>query len=66
MTDQAVSMATPLKDFSYTVCYYTEIDFATDQNPCNDVNRVSVVLIVVVAALSYRILQCIRQGYDKG
>lgn len=66
MTDQAVSMAVPLKDFSYTVCYYTEIDFSTDYNPCNDTNRVSVVLIVAVAALSYRIIQCLRQGYDKG
>lgn len=66
MTDQAVSMATPLKDFSYTICYYTEINFDSNDNPCNDANRVSVVLIVVVSALSYRIIQCIRQGYDKG
>jgi hypothetical protein len=27
MTDQAVSMAVPLKDFSYTICYYTEMNF---------------------------------------
>jgi hypothetical protein len=34
MTDQVVSLVTPLKDFAYTVCYYTEIDFTTDVNPC--------------------------------
>jgi hypothetical protein len=27
MSDQAVSMAVPLKDFSYTICYYTEMNF---------------------------------------
>lgn len=27
MTDQAVSMAVPLKDLEYTICYYTELDF---------------------------------------
>lgn len=66
MTDQAVSMAVPLKDFSYAICYFTEINFESNDNPCNDTNRVSVVLIVAVSALSYRIIQCIRQGYDKG
>lgn len=66
MTDQVVSMATPLKDFSYTVCYYTEMNFQSNENPCNDNNRVSVVLIVAISALSYRIIQCMRQGYDKG
>ena len=66
MTDQAVSMVVPLKDFSYTVCYYTEMNFQSTENPCNETNRISVVLIVVVSALSYRIIQCIRQGYDKG
>ena len=66
MTDQAVSMAVPLKDFSYAICYFTEIDFNKNDNPCNDTNRVSVVLIVAVSVLSYRMIQCIRQGYDKG
>ena len=27
MTDQVISLVTPLKDFGYTVCYYQHIDF---------------------------------------
>jgi hypothetical protein len=42
------------------------MNFESSDNPCNDTNRISVVLIVAVSALSYRILQCLRQGYDKG
>ena len=27
MTDQVISLVTPLKDFGYTLCYYQNIDF---------------------------------------
>ena len=66
LTDQVVSLITPLKDFAYTVCYYTEIDFSTNINPCTSNTKVEVVLIVAIIAFGYRMLQCIRQGYDKG
>jgi hypothetical protein len=39
-TDQVVSLVTPLKDFAYTVCYYRDIDFSSDENPCKDNSRV--------------------------
>lgn len=66
MTDQLVSMVTPVKDFAYTICYYKDVDFSKTDNPCKDSNIASVVLIVAVGALSFRMIQCIRQGYDKG
>lgn len=66
MTDQAVSMAVPLKDLEYTICYYTQLDYTSDYNVCQDSNRISTVLIVAVSVCSIRIIQCIRQGYDKG
>ncbi len=66
MTDQLVSMVTPVKDFAYTICYYKDIDFSKTDNPCKDSNIASVVLIVAVGALSFRMIQCMRQGYDKG
>jgi hypothetical protein len=40
MTDQVVSLVTPLKDFAYTICYYTQIDFHTDKNPCSKNSKV--------------------------
>jgi len=27
MTDQWISLSTPLRDLAYTVCYYTKLDF---------------------------------------
>lgn len=66
MTDQLVSMVTPVKDFAYTICYYKDVDFSKTDNPCKDSNIASVVLIVAVGALSFRMIQCMRQGYDKG
>jgi hypothetical protein len=66
MTDQLVSLVTPLKDFAYTICYYKDIDFSTSENPCNSTDRADVVLTVAIIAYSLRTLQCLRQGYDKG
>ena len=44
MTDQAISLVTPLKDFAYTICYYQNIDFtkefSVDQNKCSSSTRV--------------------------
>lgn len=37
MTDQWISMATPLRDLAYTVCYYTRLDFnVISVNPCKN------------------------------
>lgn len=65
MTDQLVSLITPLKDFAYTICYYTQIDFTTTSNPCILKNRADVVLVVALIAYSLRMLQCMKQGWDK-
>jgi EXS family len=67
MTDQWISMATPLRDLAYTVCYYTRLDFKTPSvNPCKNNATFEVVSLVVVIALSYRMLQCIRLGISQG
>ncbi len=66
-TDQIISLATPLRDFAYTICYYNELDFNNlADNRCNNKNRAEIILIVGLVAYSYRIMQCMRQGYDKG
>lgn len=65
MTDQWISMATPLRDLAYTVCYYTRLDFnVVAVNPCKANSSFEVVLLVVVIAISYRIMQCLRVGYQ--
>lgn len=65
MTDQWISMATPLRDLAYTVCYYTRLDFKViSVNPCKSNSSFEVVLLVVVIAISYRIMQCLRMGYQ--
>jgi hypothetical protein len=66
MTDQWISMATPLRDLAYTVCYYTRLNFSTPSvNPCKNSSTFEVVLLVVVISLSYRMLQCIRLGISQ-
>ncbi len=59
-------MAIPLKDLEYTICYYAELDFKSTYNVCLDTNRISTVLVVAVSICSVRMVQCMRQGYDKG
>ena len=67
MTDQWISLATPLRDTAYTVCYYTRLDFGNlADNPCRKNTTFEVVLLVIVIAFSYRILQCARLGYSQG
>ncbi len=37
MTDQWQSLTTPLRDLSYTICYFTRLDFDKPTiNPCKD------------------------------
>lgn len=70
MTDQLVSLVTPLKDMAYTICYYRhliiekEADLSSSQ--CGSNSRIEIVFVVGAVAFSLRILQCFRQGYDKG
>jgi len=67
MTDQWISMTTPLRDLAYTACYYGRLDFADPSiNPCKNNTRFEVILLVVVIAISYRIMQCIRLGTQEG
>lgn len=70
MTDQWISMTTPLRDLAYTVCYFTRLDFdaskENDNNPCKNNGAFEVVLLCVLIALSFRVMQCIRLGYQQG
>jgi xenotropic and polytropic retrovirus receptor 1 len=67
MTDQWISMATPLRDVAYTACYYTNLNFdLISVNPCKSKNTFEVVLLVVLIVQAYRIMQCIRMGYQEG
>ncbi len=65
MVDQFISMAIPLKDASYTICYYTQGNFKSTINLCTDSSMAIPILAVGVFAGSYKILQCLRQGYEK-
>ena len=44
LTDQLVSLVTPVKDFAYTICYYSELNLNgqvdPNDNPCSDATRV--------------------------
>ena len=57
-----------MRDVAYTVCYYARMDFdhPEKENPCAEASTFEVALLVVVVAISYRIVQCIRLGYDTG
>ena len=65
--DQIVSLITPLKDFTYSICYYSRMSFWSLEaisNPCSDMSKF--VLIMATSVFGYRLLQCINQGYDQG
>ncbi len=65
MTDQWISLVTPFRDLSYTICYYNQLDFSNPSvNPCKDNSSFTFVMLPVVVAVGYRILQCIRMGYQ--
>jgi hypothetical protein len=70
MTDQLVSLITPLKDLAYTICYYDYLVVHRAANAsyleCSSASRIEVVFVVGAIAFTCRILQCLRQGYDKG
>jgi hypothetical protein len=70
MTDQLVSLITPLKDLAYTICYYEYLIGGShaDQSysECSSASRIEVVFVVGAIFLSFRMLQCMRQGFDKG
>lgn len=67
-TDQFVSLVTPFEDFSYTICYYTKIDFANPDfveeiNPCRSPVRTAIFVYGCVT-FGYRIVESLRQAYD--
>lgn len=63
ITDQWNSMITPLRDLFYTVCYYQVLDFDNlNSNPCKDNSSFTFVMLPLVIAISYKILQSIRKG----
>ncbi len=66
MTDQWVSLITPFRDLSYTICYYNQLDFDKPSvNPCKANSSFAFIMLPVVIAIGYRILQCFRMGYQE-
>jgi hypothetical protein len=66
-TDQLVSLLTPFQDLIYTVCYFTSLDFADVQvlnNNCKYPAKLGVFIFGIIV-FSYRIMQCMKQGWDK-
>lgn len=66
-TDQLLSLITPFEDMVYSVCFYTSLDFTDTKVTNNNCRNPAKIAVFVFAAIifCYRILQCIRQGYDK-
>jgi EXS family len=59
-------MITPLRDLFYTVCYYQVQDFTNINNSCQDNSSFTILMLPLVIAISYKILQSIRKGIDEG
>ncbi len=56
-------MITPLRDLFYTVCYYQTLDFDNlNYNPCSDNSSFTIVMLPLVIAITYKILQSLRKG----
>lgn len=66
LTDQSVSLVSPLKDLAYTICYFTQLDLQdiSAKNTCSDSSRPYVVFLFGAICYSLRAIQCLRQGYD--
>lgn len=63
-TDQFISLVNPLKDFAYTVCYYTQLDLQNSTSSSRCSGSIEVVFVAGCVALIMRVLQCFRVGYD--
>jgi hypothetical protein len=63
-TDQFISLVNPLKDFAYTICYYTVLDLRNSTSSSQCSGSIEVVFATACIALVLRILQCIKLGYD--
>jgi len=66
-TDQLASFVGPLKDLEYTMCYYSG-DFFNDPDHvkyCQSRKRFSSGFVVAFIPLFLRIVQCLRNMYDK-
>ena len=66
-TDQLASFVGPLKDLEYTICYYSG-DFVNDPTHvpfCQSRKRFSSGFVVAFIPLFLRIVQCLRNMYDK-
>ena len=66
-TDQLLSLLTPFQDMVYTICYYSAQDFSdvyAVQDKCKNPAKIAVFVYGIII-FSYRIFQCMRQGWDK-
>lgn len=65
MTNQWISMITPIRDLTYSVCYYLQVDFNDPKNDaCKSISPVSVASIVIVVAFACRFFQLMRNAID--
>lgn len=64
-TDQAVSFVVPIKDFAYTVCFYTSDFTVDDVKSClnsGSIDGIIVAYIVAIIPLILRMIQCFNQA----
>jgi hypothetical protein len=66
-TDQMVSFVGPLKDLSYTLCYYTSDFSLVEVQKCqayDTVEGVTTGYVVALLPLLYRMIQCAKQALE--
>lgn len=64
-TDQLVSFIVPIKDFAYTLCFYTSDFSVNDVKSClkaDSFNGVIIAYIVALVPLLFRMIQCFKQA----
>lgn len=68
LTDQWVSFVGPMRDVYYTWCYYYYY-FEDEEDRylvCSNSKSIFYGLIIALLPLLLRMIQCLRQAYDKG
>ena len=62
-TDQLVSFIVPIKDFAYTLCFYTSDFTVADVKSClkaDSFNGVIIAYVVALVPLVIRMVQCFK------
>ena len=64
-SDQAVSFVIPIKDFAYTLCFYTSDFTVKDVKSClraDSIDGVIIAYVVAIIPLLIRMIQCFNQA----